>query len=79
MTKKTEDLKGRATKKIFRESLGTKCDIPSLSRATGIAEATLRRYKREPETIPLGRLSIIAQAMNCTPEDIGYVATGVMR
>ena len=71
-----DNLKERAVKILFGEMRGAKCDIPRLSRETGIAEATLRRYKREPETISLGRLSAIAKAMDRTPEEIGYVITG---
>lgn len=74
-----DNLKERAVKILFGEMRGAKCDIPRLSRETGIAEATLRRYKREPETISLGRLSIIAKAMDRTPEEIGYVITGAKR
>lgn len=71
-----DNLKERAVKILFGEMRGAKCDIPRLSRETGIAEATLRRYKREPETISLGRLSAIAKAMDRTPEEMGYVITG---
>ena len=79
MKRKTDGLKERAVQTLFGESRGTKCDIPRLSRETGIAEATLRRYRRQPETISLERLSIIAKAMDRTPEEVGYVITGVRR
>ena len=77
--RKKDDLKQRAVEILFGEMRGAKCDIPRLSRETGISETTLRRYKREPETISLGRLSVIAQAMDRTPEEIGYVITGARR
>ena len=77
MKGKRDNLKERVLRTILKETLGTKCNIPNLSKETGIPEATLRRYKREPETIPLGRLSVIAKAMDSTPEEIGYAITGV--
>ena len=77
MRVKTDGLRERVLKTMLKESRGSKCDIPRLSKETGIPEATLRRYKREPEMIPLGRLLVIAKAMDSTPEEMGYVITGV--
>ena len=61
---------------LFRESRGTRCDIPTLSRMTGIPVTTLKRYKRQPEMIPYGRLIVIAKAMRLTPQESGYLITG---
>jgi hypothetical protein len=77
MRAKKEGLKERVLTTMLKESRGSKCDIPRLSKETGIPEPTLRRYKREPEIIPLGRLTVIAKVMGSTPEEIGYVITGV--
>lgn len=68
----------RVIEVLFRESRGTsiKCDIPELSKRTGIPEASLRRYKREPDMIPLGRVLAIAGEMGIGAEDAGYMITG---
>jgi hypothetical protein len=70
--------KQRVKEVLFRESRGSsiKCDIPELSKRTGIPEATLRRYKREPDMIPLYRVLAIANGMGIRPEDAGYMITG---
>lgn len=61
---------------LFRECPGTKCDIPDLSKRTGIPEVTLRRYRREPDLIPLGRFFAMCKGMGLTPEEIGHMITG---
>lgn len=68
--------KQRVQEVLFRESPGTKCDIPDLSKRTGIPEATLRRYRREPDLIPLGRFFAMCKGMGLTPEEIGHMITG---
>ena len=61
---------------LFREQRGTKCDFPTLSRITGIPVTTLKRYKRQPDMIPYGRLVVIAKAMRLTPQECGYMVIG---
>ena len=74
--KKSE--KQRVQEVLFGESRGTKCDIPYLTRRTGIPEETLRRYRREPDTIPIPfcRLVAIADGMGISVADAGYLVTG---
>ena len=72
--KKSE--KERVQEILFGESRGTKCDIPYLTRRTGIPEETLRRYRREPDTIPFCRLVAIADGMGISVADAGYLVTG---
>jgi hypothetical protein len=43
---------------------------------TGIPVTTLRRYEEIPETIPLGRLITMAEAMEITPEECGELILG---
>jgi hypothetical protein len=61
---------------LFMQSRGTKCDIQYLARRTGIPEETLRRYRREPDTIPFCRLVAIADGMGISVADVGYLVTG---
>jgi DNA-binding Xre family transcriptional regulator len=68
--------KQRVQEVLFRERPGTKCDIPELSKRTGIPKTTLHRYKNEPDLIPLGRLFVICKGMGLTPEEIGHMITG---
>ena len=68
--------KQRVQEVLFRERPGTKCNIPDLSKRTGIPEATLRRYRREPDLIPLGRFFAMCKGMGLTPEEIGHMITG---
>lgn len=43
---------------------------------TGIPVTTLKRYKRQPDMIPYGRLVVIAKAMRLTPQECGYMVIG---
>ena len=72
--KKQEEQRIRAV--LFRESGGTRCDFPYLAKRTGIPVESLRRYKRQPDTIPLNRLLVIANAMGINVDDAGYMITG---
>ena len=72
--KKAEEKRVREV--LFRETGGSKCDIPWLSRRTGIPEGSLRRYKKDPETIPFSRLVVIADGMGISVQDAGYLITG---
>lgn len=71
-----EKEKQRIRAVLFRESRGSRCDFGMLSRRTGIPEATLRRYKREPEAIPLNRLLLIAKAMDIDKAEAGTLLIG---
>ena len=72
--KKAEEKRVREV--LFREIGGSRCDIPWLSRRTGIPEVTLRRYKKEPDIIPFSRLLVIADNMGISVQDAGYLLTG---
>lgn len=61
---------------LFRQSSGSKCDFPTLSKRTGIPVHSLRRYCKNPENIPLDRVILIADAMDTKPADVGYMITG---
>ena len=73
MTKKEKD---RVQEVLFPQSRGMRTDFAEISRRTGISATTLRRYKREPETIPCGRLLLIVEAMGTSHDDCGYMLTG---
>ena len=79
MRGKTNGLRERAMVAIFRECRGSKCDLGYLSRRTGIPETTLRRYKREPDMIPLNRLVLIADAMDMDGDEAWYLLKGETR
>lgn len=70
--------KQRVQEVLFRQSSGlnTKCDIRELAKRTGIPEASLRRYRREPDMIPLCRLLAIVDGMGISPVEAGYLITG---
>lgn len=66
----------RVQEVLFRQYIGTKTDFAAIHRRTGIPVTTLRRYKAEPDIIPLGRLLEIATAINVEPADFQYMLTG---
>jgi hypothetical protein len=68
--------KERIQRYLFRLSRGSKCDFAQLSKMTGIPKTTLHRYKDEPDIIPLNRLLLIADAMEISVADAGYLVTG---
>jgi hypothetical protein len=43
---------------------------------TGIPKTTLRRYKDEPDIIPLNRLLLIADAMEIRPHEASILLLG---
>lgn len=61
---------------LFGETDTTKCDFPALSKATGIPISTLRRYRDYPETIPFGRVCVIAQARRLSKEGALVLISG---
>lgn len=71
-----EDLDKRARKILFRERHGLRYSLSAISKLTGIPVTTLRRYEEIPETIPLGRLITMAEAMEITPEECGELILG---
>ena len=42
-----------------------------LARIAGVSEATIRNWKRNPDTIPLGKLRMIVRARRLNTEQIG--------
>lgn len=76
--KKRKDYDGpeRVRDVLFKGMHGYKCDVPELSRMTGIPETSLRRYISNPGTITLDRLCLIIEAVGTKPEDAAYMMTG---
>lgn len=66
----------RVQEVLFRESRGTRCDFAQLSKVTGIPASTLHRYKTNPESMPLGRVLVVADAMQLTAQESAYLITG---
>ena len=71
-----EELDKRTRKILFRERPGLRYSLTSIAKLTGIPVTTLRRYEEIPETIPLGRLITMAEAMEITPEECGELILG---
>lgn len=71
-----ESLEKKVKRILFRERPGLKYGLTSIARLTGIPVTTLRRYEEIPETIPLGRLITMAEAMEITPEECGELILG---
>jgi len=75
----TERLDEKVRKILFRERPGLKYSLTSIAKLTGIPVTTLRRYEEIPETIPLGRLITMAEAMEITPEECGELILGAVK
>lgn len=71
-----EGLVQRSRKIIFREHHGLTYALTDIGRLTGIPPSTLKRYRENPEIIPLGRLVVIAAAMEVSPEECGELILG---
>ena len=53
--------------------------LQRMTDATGIPKATLYRWKQQPELIPLGKLTLLMQALKISGEDLAQAIAGEVK